>query len=124
MTSIISKRHSFYFPLKGEDLEFLKVAQPNGGSKGGRPMRATSGPKGGRKRNGRITLRPYNRSVVWNNQVGDALSGANCGRIRLRPYEDHSVNNFAAMPRNCGRSMLRPYRSPFRESKQPNGGGL
>ena len=69
-------------------------------------------------------LRPYNRSVVWNNQVGDALSGASCGRIRLRPYEDHSVNNFAAMPRNCGRSMLRPYRSPFRESKQPNGGGL
>ena len=50
MTSIISKRHSFYFPLKGEDLEFLKVAQPNGGPKGGRPMRATSGPKGGRKK--------------------------------------------------------------------------
>ena len=68
------------------------------GPKGARSVQATSGAKrgwegrrqasrrGGRKRNGRITLCPYNHSVVWNNQVGDALSGANCGFSTLNPY--------------------------------------
>ena len=35
---------------------------------------------------GRITLRPYNRSVDWNSQVGDALLGANCGFSTLNLY--------------------------------------
>ena len=68
------------------------------GPKGGRPVRATSGAKRGwgvgdkrvggahEKETDARDGRPYNRSVDWNNQKGDALSGASCGFSTLHPY--------------------------------------